>query len=98
MRMFCYFIWVGLDIYAVLVGLWVYKSFLFSCGVVRAVTSPSDAAYGRASSPARVRAYKERIRMLLLYLTLLTITHLEPKASKSLHYSLPRVRGRCRTK
>ena len=30
--------------------------------------------------------------MLLLYLTLLSITRLEPKASKSLHYSLPRVR------
>ena len=34
------------------------------------VTSPSDAAFGRASSPARVRAYKEWIRMLLLYLSL----------------------------
>ena len=135
MRMFCGFIWVGLDVYALLSGLWVYKSFLFSCDVVRAMTSPSDAACGRASlgcgalfllrgtrpackkqtaapaplrlflpqaapqlrSPARVRAYKEWIRMLLLYLTLLTITRLEPKASKSLHYSLPRVRGRCRT-
>ena len=92
MRMFCGFILVGLDVYAVLVGLGVYKSFLFSCGVVRAVTSPSDAAYSRASPPARVRAYKD------LYLTPLTITRLEPKASKSLHYSLPRVRGRCRTK
>ena len=97
MRMFCCFSWVGLDIYAVLIGLGVYKSFLFSCGVLPAGTSPSDAACGRASSPARVRAYKEWIRMLLLYLTLLTITHLEPKPSKSLHYSLPRVRGRCRT-
>ena len=37
---------------------------------VLAVTSPSDAAFGRASSPARVRAYKEWIKMLLLYLTL----------------------------
>ena len=44
MRMLCGFIWVGLDVYAVLVGLWVHKSFLFSCGVLRAVTSPSDAA------------------------------------------------------
>ena len=41
MRMFCGFIWVGLDVYAVLMGLWVYKSFLFSCGVLRALTCPS---------------------------------------------------------
>ena len=40
MRMFCGFIWVGLDVYALLSGLWVYKSFLFSCGVLRALTCP----------------------------------------------------------
>ena len=33
-------------------------------------TSPSDAAFGRASSPARVGAYKEWIKMPLLYLSL----------------------------
>ena len=63
MRMFCGFSWIILDVYALLMGLWVYKSFLFSCGVVRAVTSPSDAACGRASSPARVGAYKEWIKI-----------------------------------
>ena len=97
MRMFGCFSWVGLDVYAVLAGLWVYKSFLLSCGVLRAGKPPQTRPDGRASSHARVRAYKELIKMLLLYLTLLTITRLEPKASKSLHYSLPRVRGRCRT-
>ena len=40
MRMFCSFIWVGLDVYALLVGLLVYKSFLFSCSVLRALTCP----------------------------------------------------------
>ena len=40
MRMFCGFIWVDLDVYALLMGLWVYKSFLFSCGVLRALTCP----------------------------------------------------------
>ena len=54
MRMFCGFSCVVLDVYALLVGLWVHTSFLFSCGLLRAVTSPSDAAYGRAISPARV--------------------------------------------
>ena len=63
MRMFCGFIWAYLDVYALLSGLWVYKSFLFSCGVLPAVTSPSDAACGRASSPARVGAYNVGIRM-----------------------------------
>ena len=40
MRMFCDFILCCLDVYAVLMGLWVHKSFLFSCGVVRALTCP----------------------------------------------------------
>ena len=56
MRMFGYFILVILDVYALFLGLYLHKSILFSCGVLRAVTSPSDAAYGRASSPARVGA------------------------------------------
>ena len=70
MCMFCDFIWVCLDVYAFLMGLGVHKSFLFSCSVLRAVTSPSDAAFGRASSPARVRAYNEWIKIGPLYLTL----------------------------
>ena len=36
MRMFCGFSCVVLDVYALLVGLWVLISFLFSCGVGRA--------------------------------------------------------------
>ena len=63
MRMFCCFICVGLDVYALLVGLWVHKSFLFFCGVLRAGKPPQTRPNGRASSPARVGAYKEWIRM-----------------------------------
>ena len=37
MRIFCDFIWVDLDVYAVLMGLWVHKSFC----VLRALTCPS---------------------------------------------------------
>ena len=56
MRMFFGSICSIFDIYALFAELWVHKSFLFSCVVLPAVTSPSDAAYGRASSPARVGA------------------------------------------
>ena len=44
MRMFCCFIWFDLDVYAVLVGLWVYKSFslpaLPSQSVAALLTAP----------------------------------------------------------
>ena len=44
MRMFSSSICNILDIYSLLLGLCVHKSFLFFCGVLPAVTSPSDTA------------------------------------------------------
>ena len=51
MRMFGYFILVILDVYALFLGLYLHKSILFSCGVLRAVTSPLRRGLTAAPAP-----------------------------------------------